>query len=60
MAQGGILSWNPWLRKAMEILFEYLFRMIQERLGQELDIPAASITEDVVDHRAGNNLLTTP
>ena len=44
----------------MEILFEYLFRMIQERLGQVLDMPAASITEDVVDHPRLVEQLTGP
>ncbi len=40
--------------------FEYLFRMIQERLGQVLDMPAASITEDVVDHPRLVEQLTGP
>ncbi len=40
--------------------FEYLFRMIQERLGQVLDMPAASITEDVVDHPRLAEQLSAP
>ena len=35
-------------------------QMIQERLGQVLDMPAASITEDVVDHPRLVEQLTGP
>ncbi len=32
-----------------ELFFQTLFRMLQEQLGERLDVPASSITESVID-----------
>lgn len=40
-----------------EEFFATLFRLLQEQLGERLDLPASAITEAVVDERLGGRNL---
>jgi hypothetical protein len=37
--------------KKADVFFATLFRLLQEQIGERLDVPASSITEAVVDER---------
>jgi hypothetical protein len=42
---------------AGEQFFATLFRLLQEQLGERLDLPASAITESVIDERLSNGAL---
>lgn len=47
-------------QKNSDAFFALLFRLLQEQIGERLDVPASSITESVVDERLRPRCVSAP